>query len=221
MALNAAYWDLVQITKPWTAFLFSVLRYRGSNINEIGKFFKKKLSIFSRKTIASYVMTETLLVQNLAYILAVCLEGEWFLYLSSVLRNMTYNWEKIFRHFFSSLFLPKKPSLKKILTLFLGENVAHEIFVNYTQPRILNLVLVLRNRGSNKKQSKVAFFQNFFFKKKTMKPIFFEIFFNENVAQEPAQLLAETWCPYLLWVLRNLPHKFEKLAHVTKSAKKT
>ena len=53
-----------------------------------------------------------------------------------------------------------------------------------------------------------------------MKLNFFRFFFNENVAQEPAQLLAETWCPYLLWVLRNLPHKFEKLAHVTKSAKK-
>ena len=53
-----------------------------------------------------------------------------------------------------------------------------------------------------------------------MKPNFFEFFFDENVAQELAQLLAETWCPYLLWVLRNLPHKFEKLAHVTKSAKK-
>ena len=53
-----------------------------------------------------------------------------------------------------------------------------------------------------------------------MKPIFLKIFFNENVAQEPAQLLAETGCPYLLWVLRNLPHKFEKLALVTKSAKK-
>ena len=54
-----------------------------------------------------------------------------------------------------------------------------------------------------------------------MKPNFFSNFFvDEIVAQEPAQLLAETWCPYLLWVLRNLPHKFEKLAHVTKSAKK-
>ena len=54
-----------------------------------------------------------------------------------------------------------------------------------------------------------------------MKPIFFrKFFFGENVAQEPAQLLAETWCPYPLWVSRNLPHKFEKLAHVTKSAKK-
>ena len=53
-----------------------------------------------------------------------------------------------------------------------------------------------------------------------MKPNFFEFFFDENVALEPAQFLAETWCPYLLWVLRNLPHTFEKLAHVTKSAKK-
>ena len=53
-----------------------------------------------------------------------------------------------------------------------------------------------------------------------MKPNFFEFFFDEDVAQEPAQRLAETWCPYLLWVLRNLPHKFEKLTHVTKSAKK-
>ena len=54
-----------------------------------------------------------------------------------------------------------------------------------------------------------------------MKPNFFsKTFFSENVAKDPAQLLAKTWCPYLFWVLRNLPHKFEKLAHVTKSAKK-
>ena len=59
-------------------------------------------------------MTETMLVQNLAYILAVYLEGELFLYLSSVLRNMSYKWEKNFRHFFSSIFLPKKRSLKEI-----------------------------------------------------------------------------------------------------------
>ena len=79
-------------------------------------------------------MTETLLVQNLADILAVYLEGEWFLYLSSVLRNMSYKCEKIFRHFFSSIFLPKKPSLKKILTPILSENVAYETLVNYTKP---------------------------------------------------------------------------------------
>ena len=32
LVLNAAYWALLQITKPWTAYLFSVLRYRGSSI---------------------------------------------------------------------------------------------------------------------------------------------------------------------------------------------
>ena len=54
-----------------------------------------------------------------------------------------------------------------------------------------------------------------------MRPNFFwKFFFDENVAQELAQVLVEIWCPYLLWGLRTLPHKFEKLAHVTKSAKK-
>ena len=72
----------------------------------------------------------------------------------------------------------------------------------------------------HKKQSKIAFFSKLLFKKNHEADFFSKIFFGENVAQEPAQLLAETWCPYLLWVSRNLPHKFEKLAHVTKSAKK-
>ena len=60
----------------------------------------------------------------------------------------------------------------------------------------------------------------------------FDVIFGQNVAYEtilynlrnhvfdPAQLLAKTWCRYLFWVFRNLPHKFEKLAHVTQSAKK-
>ena len=82
------------------------------------------------------------------------------------------------------------------------------------------LVLVLRNRGSNIKNSQNSVFSKLLFKKNHEADFFSKFFFNENVAQEPAQLLAEIWCPYLLWVLRNLPHKFEKLAHVTKSAKK-
>ena len=40
-------------------------------------------------------MTETLLVQKIAHILLVVLEGEWFLYLLSGLRNMSYKLEKI------------------------------------------------------------------------------------------------------------------------------
>ena len=104
---------------------------------------------------------------------------------------MSYKWEKIFRHFFSSIFLPKKPSLKKILTPILSENVAYETLVYYTKPWTLYLVLVLRNRGSNiKKTVKNSVFSKVLFKK-TMKPNFFRIFFfDENVAQELAQLLA-------------------------------
>ena len=45
-----------------------------------------------------------------------------------------------------------------------------------------------------KKQSKIAFFQNFFLKKIHEAEFFLKFFFNKNVAQEPAQFLAETWC---------------------------
>ena len=126
---------------------------------------------------------------------------------------------KNFSTFFSSIFLPKKPSLKKILTPILSENVAYETLVNYTKPWTLYLVLVLRNRGSNIKKVKNSVFSKLLFKKNHEAEFFSKFFFDEIVAQESAQLLVETLCPYLLWVLRNLPHKFEKLAHVTKSAK--
>ena len=56
--------------------------------------------------------------------------------------------------------------------------------------------------------------------KKPMKPIFFENFFRRKCSLGSCAILAKTWCPYRFWILRNLPHKFEKLAHVTKSAKK-
>ena len=54
-----------------------------------------------------------------------------------------------------------------------------------------------------------------------MKPNFSTFFFDETVVDNPAQLLAKTWYPYLFWVWGNLPLKIEKLAHVTKLAKKT
>ena len=45
-----------------------------------------------------------------------------------------------------------------------------------------------------------------------MTPNFVEIFFDENVAEDPVLLSAKTWCPYLFWVLGNLPHTFERKA---------
>ena len=76
--------------------------------------FLKKVKFFGRKTKASYLMTATLLVQKIGYIYAVLLEKERFLYLLSVLRNMSYERGKNFRKFFCSLFCPKTPSMKKI-----------------------------------------------------------------------------------------------------------
>ena len=52
-------------------------------------------------------MTETLKVQKVAYIYAVLLERERFLYLFSVLRTMSYECEKNFRKKLLSFFAKK------------------------------------------------------------------------------------------------------------------
>ena len=56
---------------------------------------------------ASHLMTVILLVQKLDYIYAVLLERERFLYLFSVLRNMSYECEKKIEKLFV-LFFAKK-----------------------------------------------------------------------------------------------------------------
>ena len=50
-----AYISLVKLTKPWTPYLVSVLRYRNSSLKEPSKFFLIT-SIFGRKTKALYSM---------------------------------------------------------------------------------------------------------------------------------------------------------------------
>ena len=59
-------------------------------------------------------MTVTLLIQKVAYIYVVLLGRKRFLYLLSVLRNMSYECEKKFRKIFCPHFCPKTPSMKKI-----------------------------------------------------------------------------------------------------------
>ena len=59
------------------------------------------------------------------------------------------------------------------------------------------------------KQSKLAFFKTS--SQKTHEVNFLN-FINNKVAEDLAQGLAKTWCPYLLWVLRNFPYNFEKIA---------
>ena len=74
------------------------------------KFFltEMKKCIFGRNPKAPYFMTETLIVQKVAYIVASLCEGEWFSYLFSFLRKISYKWEKngkiseiIFHYFFA------------------------------------------------------------------------------------------------------------------------
>ena len=106
-----------------------------------------------------------------------------------------------------SSFSSKKPSMKLFLTSILGQNRASETLVQFTKPWTLCLVSVLRYRGSKMKNTrKLRFFKNFFSK---------NLILNQK---DLAQLLVKTWYPYLFSILRNSPHKFEKLADLTKSA---
>ena len=86
------------------------------NIKKLSKNEKKNSSIFGRKTQASSLMMESLLVRKLAYILAVLFEGECHLYLLSVLRNMSYKLEKIDISIIP--FWPKKLGMRKFLNHF-------------------------------------------------------------------------------------------------------
>ena len=59
--------------------------------------------------------TETLIVQELAYIFAYVCEGEWFSYLLSLLRKISYNLGKNgnVSNFSSSIYLPNNTKVKK------------------------------------------------------------------------------------------------------------
>ena len=84
---------------------------------------KMKKCIFGRNPKASYFMTETLIEQKAAYILASLCMGDWFSYLFSVVRKISYKLEKngknqkIFFHYFICL---KNPERKKISTSLLA-----------------------------------------------------------------------------------------------------
>ena len=61
---------------------------------------------------ASYFMTETMIVQKIAHILASLCDGKWLAYLFSVLRKISYKLKKMGKMqnvFFITLFAQKKP----------------------------------------------------------------------------------------------------------------
>ena len=74
-------------------------------------------------------MTETLIVQTVAYILASLCEGEWFSYQFSVLRKISYKFlknGKIQKNFFITLFAKKIQSEKKFDTSFSLKRSLHK-----------------------------------------------------------------------------------------------
>ena len=71
------------------------------------------------KNESKFLITETLIVQKLAYILVLLGEGEWFSYLFSVLRKISYKLGKKigkFQTFSSSLFFAQKNQNEKSST---------------------------------------------------------------------------------------------------------
>ena len=61
-------------------------------------------------------MTETLIAQKVAHILASVCEGEWFSYLFSILRKRATSWKKIEKKieiFFDYFICSKNPKRKK------------------------------------------------------------------------------------------------------------
>ena len=123
---------------------------------------------------------------------------------------------KKFRHFFHNFH-----KFEKKLTSFLTSKVAFDMLVQFTKPWTLYLVSGMRYRGSKMKNSQNYrfYFKILFEKTQEAELIFLKIGFNENVAEDPVQLSAKTWCPYLLWVLRNLPHRFESW-HMSRNLRK-
>ena len=88
------------------------MRYTSSSTNEQRNFFEKS-EVFWQKNEGVILDDGNFVGPKIAYVYAVLLERERFLYLLSVLRNMSYEGEKNFRNFFCSLFCPKTPKMKK------------------------------------------------------------------------------------------------------------
>ena len=87
-------------------------------------------------------MTETLIVQELAYIFAQLCEGEKFSYLLSLLRKISYNLGKteIFRIFSSSIYLPNNTRAKEVDVIF---TFKHSLLNPRTNYETMDSVLVL------------------------------------------------------------------------------
>ena len=87
-------------------------------------------------------MTETLIVQKVAYILASLCEGEWFSNLFSVLRKISYKLEKDGKNsnIFITLFTQNNPQRKNFDVIFSLKRSLHKLRkINETKNPIFDL----------------------------------------------------------------------------------
>ena len=82
------------------------MRYTSSSTNEQRNFFEKS-EVFWQKNEGVILDDGNFVGPKIAYVYAVLLERERFLYLLSVLRNMSYEGEKTFEIFFALFFAQK------------------------------------------------------------------------------------------------------------------
>ena len=133
------------------------------------KCFLRKIEkcVFGRNPKASYFMTETLIVQKIAYILASLCEGECFSYLFSVLRKISYKLEKKKKKSEKfTLFAQKIGSKKNFdVTFSLKCSLQKAYLVQLTKPWIPYLVSAMRYRSSSLKWPRKRFWNNHFSQK--------------------------------------------------------
>ena len=87
-------------------------------------------------------MTETLIVQKVAYLLASLCEGEWFSYVFPVRRKISYKLEKMekIQKFFLLIYLLKKTRAKKFDITFSLKRSLHKLCkINETMNPIFGL----------------------------------------------------------------------------------
>ena len=99
--------------------------------------------IFGSNPKASYFMTETLIVQKVAYILASLCKGEWFSYLFPVLRKISYKLEKMEKKsekYFHYFICKQNPERKNVdITFSLKRSLHKPRKVNETMNPIFGL----------------------------------------------------------------------------------
>ena len=201
-----AYITLLHITKLWTPYLVSVLRYKSSSMKEL-RIFKNILKVFL-KILEKYFWQKNE---------GIILDDGSFVGTKTSIHPCSTSWERMVFVCYIS-FEKKELQLKKIQTLFyplFAQNsqvwrtkkfdvifrLKYSLEIVFTIFKAMESAFSLSRRYRG---SKIA--PNFLGEKHEVE--FFEIF-RRNCSIGSCAFLTKTWYWYLFSILRNVPHKFE------------